>query len=410
MTDTVVIAGAGQAAAQAIITLRHGGYAGDIVLVGEEPWIPYQRPPLSKKFLAGELELERLHLRPEQFYSDNRVELRLGTRVEAIDRVARTVRIDGGALAWDRLLLATGSHARRLEVPGADLPDVHYLRTVDDVHGIRRTFRRGLRMVVIGGGYIGLEVAAVAVASGLEVTVVEVADRLMARVVAPAISRFYLDAHRDAGVGFRLETGVTEVRPAAGGGCEVLLTGGETLGADVVVIGIGILPTTALAESAGLDCANGILVDELCRTSDPRIYAAGDCTNHPSPLLGRRLRLESVHNATEQGKTAALDMLGRPEPYAQVPWFWSDQYDLKLQMTGLAEQYTAMVLRGDPASRAFAAFYFDGERLIAVHAVNSPREFMLSKKLIAQGARLDPAAVGDVRIPFKELAEATRPA
>lgn len=410
MTDTVVIAGAGQAAAQAIITLRHGGFAGDIVLAGEEPYLPYQRPPLSKKFLAGEMELERLYLRPENFYADNRVDVRLGTRVESVDRARRTVRMDGRDRRYDRLILATGSHVRRVPVPGQDAPGVHYLRTIDDVRGIQSGFSAGRRMVVVGGGYIGLETAAVAVKAGLDVTVVELAGRVMARVVAPELSRFYLEAHEAAGVRFRLETGVTAIRAAPGGGLSVACTRGPELAADVVVIGVGILPTTQLAEAAGLECADGIVVDEFCRTSDPAIFAAGDCTNHPNPLLGRRLRLESVHNATEQGKAAALAILGRPEPYAQIPWFWSDQYDLKLQMTGMAEDYTTMVIRGDPAARSFAALYFAGDRLVATHAVNMPREFMLSKKLIAERARLDPHEVADASRPFKDLAEAARTA
>jgi len=407
MSETVVIAGAGQAAAQAIISLRQGGFTGNIVLAGEEPYLPYQRPPLSKKFLAGEMELERLYLRPQQFYADNRIDVRLGTRVDAINRGDRTVKLDGSALRYDRLVLATGSHVRRVPIPGQDLPQVHYLRTIDDVRGIQAGFRPGQRLVVIGGGYVGLEVAAVAVKAGLQVTVVEIADRLMARVVAPPISRFYLKAHQEAGVQFRLEAGVTEIR-AAPEGVSVMCTTREELAADLVVVGVGIVPSTRLAEDAGLKCSNGVIVDEFCRTSDPHIYAAGDCTNHPNSLLGRRLRLESVHNAQEQGKTAALSILGKPEAYAQIPWFWSDQYDLKLQMTGIAENYTAMVMRGEPDSRSFAAFYFVGEQLIAVHAVNSPREFMLSKKLIAQGAQLDTAKVADASIPFKEIAEAAR--
>lgn len=407
MSDSVVIAGAGQAAAQAIISLRQGGYTGAITLVGEEPYIPYQRPPLSKKFLAGEMELERLYLRPEHYYRDHDVTVRLGTRVESIDRAARTVRVDGGTLRYDRLILATGSHVRRVPVPGADLPQVHHLRNIDDVRGIQSAFAPGRRLVIVGAGYIGLEVAAVAVTAGLRVEVVEIADRVMARSVAPPISRFYLQVHEQAGVRFHMETGVTAIQRAEQG-ASVHCTSGAVLPADLVVVGVGILPTTDIAEAAGLKCSNGIIVDEFCRTSDASIYAAGDNTNHPNPLLGRRLRLESVHNAQEQGRTAALAILGKPEAYAQIPWFWSDQYDLKLQMTGIAEDYTAMVLRGDPSSRSFAAFYFDGERLIAVHAINSAREFMLSKKLIAQGAHLSPDAVADTDIPFKELAEAAR--
>ncbi|MCK6369848.1 MAG: FAD-dependent oxidoreductase [Gammaproteobacteria bacterium] len=409
MSETVVIAGAGQAAAQAIISLRQGGYAGDILLFGEEPYLPYQRPPLSKKFLAGEMELERLYLRPESYYEEHQVKVRTRTRIESIDPKGRTVRVDGRNIGYDHLVLATGSHVRRVPIPGQQFPEVHYLRTIDDVRGIQGGFVKGRRLVIIGGGYIGLEVAAVAVTAGLEVAVVEIADRVMARAVAPPISRFYREVHEAAGVDFHLETGVMEINRAEDG-VRVRCTTGRQLPADLVVVGVGISPTTALAEDAGLKCSTGIIVDEFCRTSDPRIYAAGDCTNHPNSLLGRRLRLESVHNAQEQGKTAALSILGKPEAYAQIPWFWSDQYDLKLQMVGLAEDYTAMILRGDPASRAFAAFYFVGERLIAVHAINSGREFMLSKKLIAQGAHLDPHKVADTSIAFKDIAAEARSA
>jgi len=405
MPDSVVIAGAGQAAAQAIISLRQGGFGDDIVLVGDEPWLPYQRPPLSKKFLAGEIGTERLYLRPAQYYADHRVDLRLGERIEAIDPAARSVRVGGRTLAYGRLILATGSQVRRVNIPGAELPFVHYLRSIDDVRGIQSGFTPGARLVVVGGGYIGLEVAAVAVSAGLDVTVVEIAERVMARVVAPPVSRFYEEAHRAAGVKIRLGCGVNAIRRTAHG-AEVVCSSGPPLPADLVVVGVGILPVTALAEAAGLQCANGIVVDEHCRTSDPHIYAAGDCTNHPNSLLGRRLRLESVHNATEQGKTAAMAILGKAEPYAQIPWFWSDQYDLKLQMTGLSDDYTAMTIRGTPESRSFAAFYFSGDRLIAVHAINMAREFMLSKKLIADGARLSRDAVADTGRPFKEIADA----
>ena len=407
MPNIVAIAGAGQAAAQSVLSLRHVGFMGKIVLIGEEPYLPYQRPPLSKKFLAGELELERLFLRHEHFYRDHQVEVRLGVRVERIDRGRKMLVLgDSSEVPYDRLLLATGSQVRKVTVPGHDLPQVHYLRSIADVCGIRTGFASGRHLVVIGGGYIGLEVAAVAVTAGLKVTVVEMLDRVMARVVAPPISAFYLRAHQESGVEFRLGTGVVEFR-ADGPRVRVICSNGETLPADLVVVGVGVLPTTDIAEAAGISCNNGILVDENCRTSDPDIFAAGDCTNHPNSLLGRRLRLESVHNAQEQGKTAARAIVGTPEPYAQIPWFWSDQYDLKLQMTGLTEGYSTMTIRGDPAKRSFAAFYFAGDcRLLAVHAVNSPREFMLSKKLIAQGARLDPQAVTDTAVAFKDLAEA----
>lgn len=404
MPDTVVIVGAGHVSGQAIATLRQGGFSGRLVLVGEEPYLPYQRPPLSKKFLAGELDMERLFLRHEHFYPEHRVELRLATRVERIDRASRRVHLSAGdTLVYEKLLLATGSEVRKLPVPGSDLPGIFYLRNIDDVRRIRRRWAAGQRLLVVGAGYIGLEVAAIAVSHGLKVTVVEVADRVMGRVVAPVVSEFYERVHRQAGVDIRCRTTIREFR----GGAERLtavLGSGEELAADLVLIGIGVRPRTDIAAAAGLHCDNGIVVDEFSRTSDPDIFAAGDCTNHPNPLLGRRLHLESVHNAQEQAKTAAAAICGHPVPYAQVPWFWSDQYDLKLQISGLSDGHDQVVMRGDPATRSFCAFYFRGDRLIAMDAVNSPREFMLSKKLIAQGARLAPAAVADTTIAFKHLA------
>lgn len=404
MTDTAVIIGAGHVAGQAVASLRQGGFTGHVVLVGEEPYLPYQRPPLSKKFLAGELDMERLFLRHEHFYPEHGVELRLGTRAERIDRQRREVHLSSGAkIGYDRLLIAIGSQARHLHAPGADLPGIFYLRNIDDVRRIQTRWAPGKRLVVIGGGYIGLEVAAVATTHGLKVTVIEIADRLMGRTVAPAVSAFYEEAHRNAGVDIRCNTAVTEFR-AAGEGLTVICDGGTEVPADLVLAGIGILPNTQLASDAGLACENGILVDEHCRTSDPRVFAAGDCTNHPNSLLGRRLRLESVQNAQEQAKTAAAAICGNALPYAQIPWFWSDQYDLKLQIVGLATDYTSAVVRGDPKTRSFMVFYFSDDRLIAVDAVNCPREFMISKKLVAQGARLAPDAVADVRIDFKTLA------
>lgn len=410
MTDSIIIAGAGQAAAQAVVSLRDGGFTGAITVVGEEPYLPYQRPPLSKKYLAGEMELERLYLRPQEFYAGQNVTVLTGTRIESIDRDSQSVSIDDGrTLSYDWLIIATGSHLRRLRIPGSDAPEVYYLCTIDDVRRLQHAFVPDRRMVVIGAGFIGLEVAAVAITTGLQVDVVEIADRVMARAVSPPISYFYQDAHEQAGVRLHLQTAVREIRRAQSG-VNVVCGDGSELPADIVLVGIGVQPNTQLAEAAGLECNDGIVVDEFCRTSDPRIFAIGDCTRHPNTLLGRKLRLESMQNAQDQGKTAALAILGRPQPYAQVPWFWSDQYDLKLQMAGLAEHYSDLVIRGDPASRSFAVFYFVDGRLIAVHAINSPREFMLSKKLIAEGTRLDPHAVADTSIPFKELVDAARAA
>ncbi len=405
MTDPIVIAGAGHAAGQTIVSLRQGGWQDGIVLVGEEAYLPYQRPPLSKKYLSGELDVPRLLVRHEKFYADHGVELRLSTRVTAIDRTARRATLDSGdALPFSRLVLATGSRVRRITCPGSDMDGIHYLRTIDDVDRIRNDFRAGARIAIVGAGYIGLEVAAVAASHGLDVTVVELADSVLARIEAPPVAAWYTRIHREAGVRIRCRTGITGF---TGNGRlrSVKLTDGSEIPADLAVIGIGILANESLAADAGLPVDNGIVVDEHCRTADADIYAVGDCTNHPNPLLGRRLRLESVHNAQEQAKTAAAAILGKAEPYAQIPWFWSDQYDLKLQIVGFSAAHQQAVVRGDPESRSFAVFFLDAGRLVSVYAINSPREFMLSKKLIAAGVHPDPARLADTQCPFKEYAE-----
>jgi len=407
MPETIVIAGAGHAAGQAAVSLRQGGFPGRIIMFGEEPYLPYQRPPLSKKFLAGELEIQRLYIRQERFYAEHDVEVRLATRVEEIERAQQSVLLsDGSRLSYDRLLLATGSRVRKLDIAGAELKGVHYLRTIDDVRGIQTGFKPGARLIVIGAGYIGLEVAAVAVTQGLNVTVLEVADRVMNRVVAPEVSEFFARVHREEGVDIRCNRDPGGILVGDDAVTAVRSPDGEELPADLVVIGVGILPAVDIAEAAGLACDNGIVVDEFCRTSDANILAIGDCTNHPNPLLRRRLRLESVHNAQEQAKTAAATILKKLQPYAQIPWFWSDQYDLKLQIVGISGEHDKVVLRGDPESRSFAAFYMQGDLLIAVDAINKPREFMLSKKLIANGARIEPEILADTELPFKDLATA----
>jgi len=406
MQHTVVIVGAGQAAGQTSVSLRQGGFAGRIVLVGEEPYLPYQRPPLSKKFLAGELDAPRLLLRQEKFYAEHEVEVLLNTRVTRIETGSRGLELSSGThLNYDKLILATGSRAREVQLPGHRLAGVHYLRTIDDVNRIREQFLPGASLVIVGAGYIGLEVAAVAVTHGLKVTVVELADQVMARVEAPPVSDFMARVHREAGVDIRCNTGIQAFTGATrlkG----VIGSDGVEIPADLAIVGIGILPNVELAQTAGLVCSNGIMVDEYCRTSDLDVLAVGDCTNHPNPLLGRRVRLESVHNAQEQAKTAATTILGRLEPYAQIPWFWSDQYDLKLQIAGFSSRSEQAVIRGEPESRSFAVFFLDEGRLTSVYAINSPREFMLSKKLIALGARPEPALLRDTTVPFKEIAEA----
>ena len=404
MTEQTIIVGAGHGAGQIVTTLKQKRYAGRIVLIGEEAWLPYQRPPLSKKYLSGELPATRLYLKPAAFYDDPGIEVRLNTRVERIDREAQRVVLDNGtALDYSALVLATGSRARRLNADGAGLAAVHYLRGIDDVDRIRAGLKTAKRVVIVGAGYIGLEVAAVVRTAGHDVVVVEMTDRVMSRVVAPELSAFYEDAHQNAGVELLFGTGVEGFAARDGRLSGVRLSNGRTLPADLVIVGIGILPNVELAAAAGLAVDDGIVVDRHCRTADAAVYAVGDCTSHPSRLYGRRLRLESVHNALEQAKTAAINIAGGDASYDQVPWFWSDQYDLKLQIAGLATGFDKAVLRGDRQQRAFSCAYLKEGRLIAIDAVNAPKDFMQAKALIAAGARPEPAALADPAIELKQL-------
>ena len=404
MSDNLVVVGAGHATGQLVVSLRQSGFTGSISVIGDEALPPYQRPPISKKYLAGELEAGRQNNKPPDFYAANDIDLRLNTRVTSIDRQAHTVSLDDGTtLPWDKLVLATGSRARRLDNPGHDKQGIHYLRSTADVDAIRADFEKAQRMTIIGGGYIGLEVAAVAVKHGLEVHVVEHMDRLLSRVVSPAISDFYQDVHQAEGVHIHLNNGVVEFHGDARVS-SMSLVDGDTLATDLVVIGIGVIPNTELAEACGLACDNGIVVDEFSARSEAAVRANGDCTNHPNPLLGRRLRLESVPNALEQAKTAAATLCGESRAYAQVPWFWSDQYDLKLQIVGLTDGYDQTVIRGDMSARQFSCFYLREDRLIAVDAVNSPREFMLSKAAVAAGAKIPAEVLADSDENLKDAA------
>jgi 3-phenylpropionate/trans-cinnamate dioxygenase ferredoxin reductase subunit len=403
--ENIVIVGAGQAASQAIRTLRHHGFKGSITLVGDEPYWPYQRPPLSKKYLAGQTERDRLLIRPVQFYTDQRVESRLGRRAEEIDRAGQRLRLDGGtSLPYDALLLATGSTPRKLSAPGADLEGVHVLRTIADVDGIRNQIGAGRRVVIVGGGYIGLEVAAVCRELGIDVTVLEMADRVMNRVVCSPVSSFYQAEHARHGVRIVCNARVQAIAANANGkGVRAVITDdGSEYPADVVLVGVGVVPVDLLASASGLECSNGIVVDEYCRTADPSIYAAGDCTNHPSLRYGRRLRLESVDNAFEQGASAALNMLGVPTVHNKVPWFWSDQYDIKLIIIGLCQGHDAVITRGDPESRSFTACYLQDGELTAVDTINSPKDQIAARKLVAARVRPDPAKLGNANIPLTD--------
>lgn len=403
MTRTIVIVGAGQAAAQAIQTLQANEFDGKIALIGDEAYVPYERPPLSKGLLAGEIELEKLFFKKPAYFAEKGIDLRLKTSVTRIERAAKQLKLDDGTtLAYDQLLLATGARVRRISIPGADLSGVHYLRGVDDVLGIRAELAPGKRLVLVGAGYIGLEVAAVANKLGTQVTVLEMMDRVMARVVAPAVSAFYDQVHRAAGVDIRLQTGVVAFE-GDGRVTAVVTDKGDRVAADMVIVGIGVVPNVELAKDAGLAVDNGIVVDDCCRTSDPDIFAAGDVTNHPSALMGRNIRLESVQNAVSQGRAAALAMLGKPEPYNEVPWFWSDQYDLKLQIAGLSEPTDEAIVRGDPATRKFSVAYLRDGVFVAINTINMLKDFLPAKKLIAEKRVVDKTKLADPNVSLKEL-------
>jgi 3-phenylpropionate/trans-cinnamate dioxygenase ferredoxin reductase subunit len=399
--ERIVIIGAGQAGVQAVASLRSEGFTGGIAILGEEPFPPYQRPPLSKAYLAGEFVRERLFLKPESFYAEAECDLRISTRVEAIDRAAKMVRLSGGeTLSYDKLLIATGARVRKLSVAGADLAGVHYLRGIADVDKLRPALRAGARFAVVGGGYIGLEVAAVASKHGLDVTVIEAADRVMARAVSPVLSHFYEAEHRAHGVKLMLGASVQSFDGASA--VKAVITNQGAVVADAVLVGVGAVPNIELAVAAGLTCDNGIVVDETAQTSDPDIYAAGDCTNHPG-FAGGRIRLESVQNAIDQAKHAAFGLLGRPAAYREVPWFWSDQYDLKMQIAGLMKPGDMAVQRGDPASRKFAVFHLRDGVVAAVEAVNAPPEYIVGRKLVGMRTRVAAERLADMNVPAKSF-------
>ena len=405
----IIIIGAGQAGGETAQRLRQGGFDGEITLLGEEPAAPYQRPPLSKAYLKGELDIDRLMLRPASVYAEERVALLTKTRAVWIDRANRKVRVEGGReLPYDALVLATGAKPRKLPLVGADLDGVFLFRTATDVDRVREKFVSGANLIVIGAGYIGLEVAAVARQLGLNVTVVETAVRPLARVTSPEVAGFFLDEHTRQGVRF-----VLGGQPALIKGSDrltgVALTDGAELPADLVIAGIGVTPDVALAEQCGLTVSNGIVTDRHCRTSDPSIFAIGDCAARPMVHYeGRIARLESVHNAVEGAKIVAATLTGGKEHTEEAPWFWSDQYDLKLQIAGLFHGYDRIAFRGVMADRAFAAFYYKGDKLIAVDAVNRPAEYLGAKMLIQTNRTLPPSVIEDMSRPMKELVASAR--
>lgn len=393
------------------LALRQLGCKASILMIGEESHPPYQRPPLSKSFLQGDIEASSIYLRRLAAYAGADIDLRLNTRVERIDAHSRTLTLsDGKGYRYGKLALATGGRARRLPIDGSEragrAENFCYLRTIEDAVRIRNRFHPGQHLVVIGGGYIGLEVAAAAVSYGLKVTVLEALTRVLARVTAVDMSLFYERIHREAGVDLRTDVGVIGFEFSASGDevTAVHCRDGSVVASDLVVAGVGLLPNAELAESAGLRVDDGVIVDELAQTSDPHIVAAGDCANHPDKVSGRRVRLESVPNAVEQARAAAATLLGKHRPYTALPWFWSNQYDLKLQMAGLSQGHDQVIVRGSMANRSFAAFYLRNRQIIACDAVNRPQEFMIARRLIASCIVADPALLADDGAPLKALA------
>lgn len=402
----IVIVGAGQAGAQVAFSLRQDGFAGDIEMIGEEPDLPYQRPPLSKSVLLDKMSPERLHLRPAQWYASNNVRLRLSRKVSSIDRGRHHVRLDDASeIAFDHLVIATGARPRQLPIPGGGLSGVFSLRDLGDVTRLKTCLEPSAKIVIVGAGYIGLEAAAALRERDLSVTVIEQAEHVLARVASPQVSAFFAQEHRWRGVEICTRTTIEAILGHSGKAAAVRLGDGSLIAADIILAGIGVVPNDDLAANAGLDCADGIVVDKDSRTSASDIYACGDCTHRPLARYGRSGRLESVHNAIEQAKQAVAAILGKPRPPDECPWFWSDQYDLKLQIAGLSAGYDRVVMRGNPADRKFAAFYFASGRLLAADAVNAPAEFMISKRWIENGAAVSPEIVADTALSIKQIAE-----
>ncbi|MCD9148009.1 NAD(P)/FAD-dependent oxidoreductase [Pseudophaeobacter flagellatus] len=400
----IVVIGAGQAGSSLVAKLRKDGFDGDITLIGAETALPYQRPPLSKAYLLGDLALERLFLRPESFYTDHNITLRLGCRVTAIDPAAKTVSIGDEVIAYDQLALTTGSDPRHLPAAiGGDLSGVFVVRSLADVDAMAPHVVAGKRALIVGGGYIGLEAAAVCAKRGVKVTLVEMAERILQRVAAPETSDYFRALHGDHGVDILEGVGLQRLHGAAGKVSRAELSNGSVLDVDFVVVGAGITPGTQLAEMAGLTLENGIKTDAQGRTSDPAIWSAGDCASFP--YKGGRIRLESVPNAIDQAEVVAQNMMGAVKDYVATPWFWSDQYDVKLQIAGLNTGYDSVVTRaGEGHTTSF--WYYRGDQLVAVDAMNDPRAYMVGKRLIDMGKTADKAVVADPAADLKPLLKA----
>jgi 3-phenylpropionate/trans-cinnamate dioxygenase ferredoxin reductase subunit len=405
MNDDILVVGASQAGVQLAASLRDLGHTAPITLVGAEPHLPYQRPPLSKGFLTGAASAESLALRTRDYYHEQQIDLMLGERVMGIDLESGRATTDAGReIRAGRVALATGSRPRRLVVPGSELTGVLYLRDLNDAAAVSAALHTAKSVVIVGGGYIGLEAASVAAAAGVRTILVEAAGRLIERVAAPVLSSFFLQLHEGRGVDVRLSRFVTHMDGHEGAVRTVHLDNGEAVAADLVLIGIGVTPRTELAESMGLQVQGGIVVDRQGRTSDSRVVAAGDCTLLPHPLQPEvMVRLESVQNAVEQAKVAAAALLGRDDVYDTVPWFWSDQGEVKLQIAGISAGYDAVVVRGDPGTRKFSVLYYRQERLIAADSVNAPADYLAVRRALTARATMEPAAVADPAVALKSL-------
>jgi 3-phenylpropionate/trans-cinnamate dioxygenase ferredoxin reductase subunit len=402
MEDLVII-GAGQSAIQCINSLKKEGYAGSITMIGEEEHLPYQRPPLSKGFLEDSVNKERLYFKKLDFFTENKIQLKLGTSANKVDLENKLVFLsDDTHLSFDKLVFATGSRVRKLDFPGSNLSSIHYLRGLDDAESIKNDLERSKEVVVIGAGYIGLEVAAIAAKKNVTVSVIEMADRVMNRTVDPQISDYYLKLHQNNGVKFIFNNSLEEIKGSKKVE-SVLCSDGSEIKADMVIIGAGIIPNVELADQAGVFCDNGILVDEFGQTNYKNVYACGDCTSHPNKLLNKQLRLESVHNAMEQSKTVAFSALAKTLEYNQVPWFWSDQYDHKLQIVGLSGEHDNVFMRGNTKDQKFMLFYTKDNRLIAVDAVNNPKEFLICRKLVANKVKIKSEMISDINTNLNDL-------
>lgn len=403
----VVVVGAGHGGGAVITYLRQYGFAGPITLIGDENFTPYHRPPLSKAWLKGEVSADALALKPDDFYAEQKVELRLGQRAASIDRGTREVTLASGeSVPYDALILATGAGARKLPMAAMAHHNVLTLRNLEDAEKLRGAFAPGKRLVIIGGGYIGLECAATARALGAEVTVIEKAPRLLERVASAPIADFLQACHEKHGVRFALGATIEAIESIEGenSATAVRLTDGRSFPCDLVLVGIGAVPAIALAQTAGIDCADGITVDADCRSSDPHIFAVGDVARRKHPLLQRELRLESVPSAMEQARRVAATITGRVPAAAEMPWFWSDQYDLKLQIVGLALETDQRVIRGSPEAGKFAVFHLRDAQVVSVEAINSPPEFFAGKKLAGSGKTVDRERLADLSISLNEIA------